>query len=191
MSGIAEPDAATLAAEAALRALVTAYSRAVDRRDFALMRSLYDDDAFERHGQAFEGGPDAYIAFLHKATAAFEATVHYVVQTSFLIDGDHAEGEVHKINYHRTHGPDRREIVTGSRSLDHYVRRDGTWRFLSRQVTLDWARTQVVDPAAYEDFAAQSPPGQAGPDDLSYHVLKAFPRGPGVPPVRLSKGGTT
>lgn len=176
MSGIAEPDAATLASEAALRALVTAYSRAVDRRDFALMRSLYDDDAFERHGQAFEGGPDAYIAFLHKATAAYEATVHYVVQTSFAIDGDHAEGEVHKINYHRTPGPDAEEFVTGSRSQDHYIRRGGRWRFLSRAVTLDWARRTPVDREAYGDPAAQSPLGRAGADDPSYRILAAFGR---------------
>jgi hypothetical protein len=176
VSGIAEPDAATLASEAALRALVTAYSRAVDRRDFALMRSLYDDDAFERHGQAFEGGPDAYIEFLHKATAAYEATVHYVVQTSFVIDGDTAEGEVHKINYHRTPDPDAEEIVTGSRSHDHYIRRGGRWRFLSRAVTLDWARRQPVDAAAYDDPAAQSPHGRAGADDPSYLLLGAFAR---------------
>lgn len=189
--GIAEPTLDEIAAREALRRLVTAYSRAVDRRDFDLLRSLYDAEATDTHGRMFEGGREAYVAFCERALTAYEATVHYVVNMDFTIDGDRAEGEVHKINYHRSHGPDRREIVTGSRSLDHYVRRDGTWRFLSRQVTLDWARAQVVDPAAYEDFAAQSPPGQAGPDDLSYHVLKAFPRGPGVPPVRLSKGGTT
>jgi SnoaL-like domain len=174
MSGIVEPDLATLQAVAALSRLVTTYSRAVDRRDFALLRSLYADDAEERHGHAFEGGVDGYIAFVRKALSAYEATAHYVVQTSFVVDGDCAEGEVHKINYHRTPAPEAQEIVTGSRSLDHYVRRDGRWLFQARAVMLDWARRAPVDPAAYDDPAAQSPMGKAGGDDLSYRLLHAF-----------------
>lgn len=173
---IPEPSSAEIAAREALRRLVTAYCRAVDRRDFALLRSLYDPQATDTHGRMFTGGRDAYVAFCASALTAYEATVHYVVNMDFVIDGDRAEGEVHKINYHRTHGPDRREIVTGSRSLDHYIRRDGCWRFLSRQIVLDWARVQAVDPAAYRDFAAASPPGRAGPDDPSYRVLQAFAR---------------
>lgn len=165
-----------VAARDSLRRLVTAYSRAVDRRDFALLRSLYHDDAIEEHGAMFSGGPDAYVAFVRQALSAYEASVHYVVNMAFEIDGDEAEGEVHKINYHRTHGPDAREIVTGSRSLDRYARRDGEWQFASRSITLDWARKQVVDPSAYADFAAGSPPGSTAPDDLSYQLLKWFAR---------------
>jgi len=167
-----------IAARDSLRRLVTAYSRAADRRDFALLRSLYHDDAVEEHGDMFTGGPDEYVAFVQQALAAYEATVHYVVNMSFAVDGDAAEGEVHKINYHRTPGPAAREIITGSRSLDRYARRGGEWRFTRRSITLDWARTQPVDPAAYADFAAGSPLGSAGPDDLSYRLLTLFGRHP-------------
>lgn len=159
-----------------LRRLVTAYSRAVDRRDFKLLRSLYHDDAVERHGKMFEGGPDDYVAFVEKALSAYEATAHYVTNMIFEVDGDLAEGEVYKLNYHRTPRPGSEEIVTGSRSLDRYRRSDGEWRFLSRSITLDWARKQPVDPAAYLDFAAASPPGLPGADDLSYQLLTKFPR---------------
>lgn len=174
--GIRDAGIDEIVARDSLRRLVTAYSRAVDRRDFALLRSLYHDDARDTHGRMFEGGPDAYVAFVEAALAAYEATAHYVVNMSFEVDGDHAEGEVHKINYHRTRGTPAHEIVTGSRSLDHYRRRDGEWRFLSRTITLDWARRQPVDPGAYEDFAARSPLGSAGPQDLSYSVLALLAR---------------
>jgi hypothetical protein len=174
--GISDASVGDLIARDALRRLVTAYSRAVDRRDFALLRSLYHDDALDSHGTMFEGGADAYVAFCAEALSAYEATVHYVVNMTFEIDGDTAEGEIHKINYHRTAGPDAQEIVTGSRSLDRYQRRGGEWRFVSRAITLDWARKQPVDPRAYEDFAAASPPGRAGPDDLSYRLLSSFTR---------------
>ncbi|MEO3388824.1 nuclear transport factor 2 family protein [Mesorhizobium sp. CAU 1741] len=159
-----------------LRRLVTVYSRAADRRDFALLRSLYHDDAFDHHGSMFTGGADAYVVFVEKAIAAYDATVHYVVNMAFEIDGDEAEGEIHKINYHRTGGADAYEIITGSRSLDRYARRNGEWRFLSRSITLDWAHRQPVDPSAYDDFAAGSPHGRAGPDDLSYSLLTRFAR---------------
>lgn len=174
--GIREVDLGELAARDALRRLVTAYSRAVDRRDFALLRSLYHDDAHEVHGEMFVGGPDAYVAFVEKALSHYAATAHYVVNASFEIDGDHAEGEIYKINYHRTHGPESHEVITGSRSLDRYRRDDGEWRFTGRSITLDWSTKRSVDADAYRDFAAGSPPGRPGSDDLSYEVLKLFGR---------------
>lgn len=184
--GIKDADAEDLIARDSLARLVTAYSRAVDRRDFALLRSLYHDDAFEEHGDMFRGGPDEYVAFVETALTAYEACAHYAVNMTFVLQGDEAEGEIYKFNYHRTHGPDRREIITGSRSLDRYERRAGEWRFLSRSITLDWAHKVIVDPDAYLDFAAGSPLGIPGPDDLSYKLLKRFRRhGP------LTGGGTT
>ncbi|MDH4984710.1 nuclear transport factor 2 family protein [Aminobacter anthyllidis] len=174
--GIRQADLNELAARDALRRLVTAYSRAVDRRDFKLLRSLYHDEAFEEHGDMFTGGPDEYMAFVEKALSSYAATAHYVVNTSFEIEGDRAEGEVYKINYHRTHAPDAHEVITASRSLDRYRRDDGVWRFLGRSITLDWSTRRAVDADAYKDFAAGSPPGRPGPDDLSYQVLTLFGR---------------
>ncbi|WP_281985041.1 nuclear transport factor 2 family protein [Thalassorhabdomicrobium marinisediminis] len=172
--GIRDGDIATLIATDSLRRLVTTYSRAVDRRDFDLLRSLYHDDADDAHGDMFDGGADAYVAFVEKALAAYEMTVHYVMNMNFVIDGDVAQGEIHKINWHRT--TTGQEIVTGSRSLDHYARRMGEWRFSRRAITLDWARKGPFDPEAHADFAARSPSGRAGPDDLSYRLLDQFKR---------------
>ncbi|WP_112320612.1 nuclear transport factor 2 family protein [Oceanibium sediminis] len=167
--GFARRDPCALADVDCLQRLLTAYSRAVDRRDFALLRRLYDDEAEECHGEMFTGGPDAYVAFVRDALSRYDATVHYVVQTQFALDGDRAEGEVHKLNWHRHH--DGRIVLTSSRSLDHYLRRDGTWRFYRRTTVLDWARHLQADPGAEVDFAAGSPPGQAGPGDPSFGVL--------------------
>jgi hypothetical protein len=174
------PDPQELADCEALRRLVTAYARAIDRRDFPLLRSLYHDDARDHHGAAFDGGIDGYIGHVRNALSAYEATVHYVLQTAFVIDGDHAEGEVHKINWHRTHGPDAEEVTTGSRSLDHYARRDGDWRFLSRRIVNDWTRRQPVDCTAVDP--SQAPPGRAGAEDLSFQALTRFPPHSGSTP---------
>src|SRR5271166_1154589 len=86
----------------ALLDLVQKYSRAIDRRDFALLRTLYHDDATEEHGGMFSGSAAAYIDWLPGVLAKNETTAHYVVNTLFEIDGDRAEGETYKINYHRS-----------------------------------------------------------------------------------------
>lgn len=174
--GVASRSAAEIADLECLGRLVATYSRAIDRRDFALLRSLYHDDAVEQHGEMFSGSPDDYVAFVAGALAGYAATAHYVANTLFELDGDVAEGETYKINYHRTHGPEAREVITGSRSLDRFARRGGEWRFARRFVVLDWARTQPADAAAYDDFAAGSPHGTAGAGDLSYAMLNLFRR---------------
>lgn len=173
--GFREQDISELAARECLRQLVHAYSRACDRRDFALLRSLYHDDALEEHGDMFTGSPDEYIAWLQSALANWSATAHYVTNSVFAVEGDHAEGETYKINYHRTLDG-RREIITGSRSLDRFAKRNGEWRFLGRCVTLDWAHQRDASTEAYESFAAASPHGRAGPDDLSYQRLPLLAR---------------
>lgn len=174
--GLPELDAADLAAQDCLRRLVHSYSRAIDRRDFALLGRLYHPDAVEEHGDMFQGPAADYLAWVRGALARYAATAHYVANALFVVDGDRAEGEVYKLNVHRTAGPDAVETITGSRSLDRYARRHGRWAFLRRSVTLDWAVTRPVDAAAYRDFAAGSPPGVPGPDDLSYRLLTLFGR---------------
>ena len=155
----------------ALGELVAAYSRAIDRRDFALLRSLYHDDAIDDHGSMFSGGPDAYVAWLPGVLAGFELTVHSIANALFVVDGDEAEGEIQAVAYHRTHSPDAQEIVIGGRYLDRYARRDGVWRFARRALVLDWARTQPVDGAAYEQFAAGAPSARTDRQDPSYLQL--------------------
>ena len=171
-----------LADKQALGELVAAYSRAIDRRDFALLRSLYHDDAIDDHGTMFCGPVDAYVAWVAETLTRFEATAHYAVQSLFVVDGDCAEGETYKINYHRTPAPDAQEIVTGSRSLDRFERRGGVWRFTLRSVTLDWSEVRPVDPAAYAQFAAGSVHGRPDGSDPSYARLRLFPRFPALTP---------
>jgi hypothetical protein len=173
--GFREPDISELAARECLRQLVLAYSRACDRRDFALLRSLYHDDALEEHGEMFTGSADEYVAWVEGALANWSATAHYVTNTLFEINGDQAEGETYKINYHRSLDG-RQEIITGSRSLDRFAKRDGEWRFLGRCVTLDWAQQREASTEADENFAAASPHGKPGADDLSYERLTLLQR---------------
>lgn len=125
----------------------------------------------------FEGSAADYIEWLRGVLPNNAATAHYVVNASFEVDGDRAEGEIYKINYHRSHPPEAREIITGSRSHDRYERRDGVWRFAYRGIVLDWSHVRPVEASAYTEFAATSPAGKPDETDLSYARLALFPRG--------------
>lgn len=173
--GFREADHAELAARDCLRRLVETYSRACDRRDFVLLRSLYHDDALEEHGAMFTGSPDDYVVWVETALANWENTAHYVTNALFEVRGDTAEGEIYKLNYHRTLDGTE-DIITGSRSLDRFARRNGEWRFLGRCVTLDFATRRPAAREAYQNFAAASPPGIPGAGDLSYSRLTLFGR---------------
>ena len=91
-----------LADKFALQELCAKYSRAVDRRDFALLRSLYHDDANDEHGSMFAGGATDFVDYVSRTVSQFESTSHYITNMIFAVDGNKAEGEIYKINYHRT-----------------------------------------------------------------------------------------
>ena len=59
-----------------------------------------------------------------------------------MVRGEHAQGELYTVAYHRTHPPQAREIVIGGRYLDRYERRAGVWKFLHRSLALDWCRVR-------------------------------------------------
>ena len=131
----------------ALQQLAWSYCHACDRQDFKLLRSLYHDDAIDDHGPMFCGGPDEYIAWLPSMLANWSLTSHMITNMLFLIDGDEAEGELYAIAYHRTHGPDQREVIAGGRYVDRYQKRDGVWRFWRRSLVLDWMENRAVPPS--------------------------------------------
>lgn len=166
----------TLIDKQALHELALSYCRACDRRDFALLRTLYHDDAIDDHGAMFRGSADEYVAWLPQVMAQFEATVHSISNALYVVDGDHAQGELYCVAYHRTHPPEAREILIGGRYLDRYQRREGRWRILRRSLALDWCRVQAADPGAYREFAAAAPPGRTDAHDPSYLALTWFVR---------------
>lgn len=152
----------------ALLDLVMRYCRGCDRRDFALVRSLYHDDAIDDHGTMFSGGPDEFVAWLPQATEPWELTSHTITNSLFAIDGDYAEGEHHVRAWHRTLPPDRRELIVRGRYLDRYARRDGVWKFIHRTLVFDHGVIRAVDEDAMAELSADAPNGCSGRDDPSW-----------------------
>jgi hypothetical protein len=163
------PDALqTVIDKSQLADLVLTYCRACDRRDFALVRTLYHDDAIDEHGYMFTGTPDEFVAWLPQAMSQFEATVHSVSNMLFAVDGDTAEGEIYTLAYHRTPAPNAQEIIIGGRYIDTYQKRNGVWKFFRRALACDYVDVRAVDQAAYQQFAAGAPPGRPDAGDPSY-----------------------
>jgi ketosteroid isomerase-like protein len=158
----------------AIAELVFGYSRAVDRKDFALLRSLYTDDGFDDHGGLYCGSASGYIDWLEQAMSSCEITTHSVHNHLIaLLSADRAEGEVYVTAYHRLHNGSGgyNELIEGLRYLDHYQKNNGRWQFARRTLINDWAQ---VGPAFWDlnDPALKGTPiGRCNADDPSYRLL--------------------
>jgi ketosteroid isomerase-like protein len=158
----------------ALQKLVWAYCHAIDRRDLALVRSLYHDDAVDDHGAMFCGSADEYVAWLPSMLANWQATSHVIQTMNFLIAGDEAEGELVTMAWHRT-ADGSRDIIAHGRYLDRYLKRDGAWKFHRRSLVFDWSEERAVESGSgtVDDGVEH---GRPGSDDPVYARLPLFRR---------------
>ncbi len=168
----------TLIAKEAIRELVFAYSRAVDRGDNDLLESLYHPDARDEHGINPSGTAEEFFQIMRRGGRS-SVLQHAITNHYIKVDGDRAEGEVYLIAYHTidadTDAP--KAFILGARYLDRYERRAGSWKFAHRLVVADWVEHRAAESVAAAPEIAGMLPGRRGPDDPSYGYFKLFPRG--------------
>ena len=132
-------DLRQLADRLALRELACAYARAVDRRDWALARTLFTDDAVLK-GTRFElVGVENVVRGL-ATVERYRATFHAVHNQTFTFDGDEASGETYCVANHLLERDGQpRKLDWGIRYQDRCRRgNDGSWRFARRELIVDW-----------------------------------------------------
>ena len=104
----------------AIAELVHNYSRAVDRKDWTLLRDLYTQDGVDDHAALFCGPADDFVKWLEGASAHLDGMAHQVHSILIGVDGDAAWGEAYVTSYNRW--PDGKggfeEFVQGLRYLD-------------------------------------------------------------------------
>jgi len=166
----------TLEDKEAIRDLVMSYCRGVDRQDFALLRSLYTDDAAEDdHGGLYSGSAAGYVAWLEGVMPRLGITSHNVTNHLISLDDEvSAQGEVYCIAYHRmpVDGGCWEDLVHGMRYLDHYAKgSDGRWRFARRSVAVDWKQMGPCTWHPTASNAGKALKGAHGAGDPSYSVL--------------------
>lgn len=161
--------------------LVYRYSRGVDRKDFALLRTLYTDDAMDDHGGLFRGSASDYIDWLEQVMQACEMTAHSVHNHLIGIESPtRAHGEVYVTAYQRMYGGSEglAELVQGLRYLDLYEKRNGVWQFARRTLINDWTQIGTAFWDLEHPVMQGTPVGRTDIDDPSYQWLShpAFAR---------------
>lgn len=168
-------------------AVLTRYSRALDRCDVEMMKSVYWPDGTDSHG-VFDGNAAEFAEFIIREIQNwFEVTMHAVMNVHMEIKGDYAASEAYLFAYHKVradkaesifgarymqmfenHGLDanHHHFYYGGRYLDRLERRNGEWRILRRQVIMDWNDNkpsgEILDQGM---FATLRPRGTRGPED--------------------------
>jgi hypothetical protein len=122
-----------------IRDLMRLYSRALDRCDAALMKSLFHPDASFEHADHFSGSAEEFADFAVDFLSTLGPLAHYLCNSYIRVDGDRAYGEHYGIAFQRaeTNGQSFESIV-GARMLDVYERREGIWKILRRRTVVDW-----------------------------------------------------
>lgn len=176
-----------LVARRDIYAVLTRYSRALDRCDVDLMRSVYWPDGTDSHG-VFDGNAADFADFIVREIQEwFEVTMHGLMNVHMEIAGDRAATETYLFAYHKVRESKAQEIFGsrymrmfagkgldpahhtfyfGGRYLDQFERRDEEWRILHRKVVMDWndnhPSNEILDEGM---FANLRPLGQRGPGD--------------------------
>jgi ketosteroid isomerase-like protein len=165
---------ALLLAKDGIRELAMLYARGVDRKDAALLRTLYTKDATDTHGDSFDGSAEQYVQFLERAFPHMRYSGHHICNHLISVDGDQGEGEVYAIAVHVI--PDGKggwqEDLMCVRYLDRYRREGGRWRFAQRTVTYDFRNRR---PVAVER-SAPDPARDASLTALTSRLFAAGPR---------------
>ena len=144
----------TVVDRVALRDLVDAYARAVDRRDVSAVAALFTADGrlvsrlHDTGGDApiVRQGHDEITAALTAGLDRYLLTTHVVGGQVVTIDGDRATGDTVCLAHHvYEKGGARRMLVMAVRYADIYARQAGGWGFAERQLTLDWREDRALE----------------------------------------------
>jgi hypothetical protein len=154
----------------AIRDVIMRYSRAIDRVDGGLLRTVYWPDGWDSHS-IFDGPVDDFVPWVVNTLQGMIATQHFVGNISIDLDGDHAYTEVYFNAHHKVAGEDgsERDSFAAGRYLDHFERRDDEWRIKHRRAIFDWDINQAStsgwnDPPAKDVMER----GTRGKQDLAY-----------------------
>ncbi len=161
-----------LADRAEIQDCLARYATAVDRGDWSGVRATYHADAVDQHGE-YHGGIDGFIEWLDQRFAGVDNAMHFM--GNCLIEfaaADFAFVETYFVS-RRLRLPTPAEAArlgltqvdtvcreVWGRYLDHFERREGSWKVARRQVVVETAYTSIAlggkrDPAAAVNWASR------------------------------------
>ena len=138
-----------------IRELLDAYAHCADRRDAKGQMSLFTPDThFVVFMDVKSGQPSTALHRREDLAPVFddlnkyEATTHFMGQSTVVVDGDRATGETYCIAHHVSALEGIKNLFISSyRYYDTFVKVDGTWFFAERKLMVDWTDTRVMNSA--------------------------------------------
>ena len=131
----------TLLAKEAIREVLAAYARAIDRADGPLLKSCYHPDAIEEHGGNFTGNAHEYVDVAIPRVLKMGVMQHLLGTSHIDLQGEQAWVETYIWTFARfTSGERQVDTFTGGRLIDRFERRNGQWRIAHRRTVFDWNR---------------------------------------------------
>ncbi len=121
---------------AAIADCTVRFCRAINRRDPALLRSVFHPDAIDDHG-FFVGGREDFLKWVDSVYDALSFTQHYVTNQTIELSGPEAHVETYWFLINVKH-EDKAVILRGGRYIDRFEERDGVWAISARICLMEW-----------------------------------------------------
>lgn len=127
--------------------LIDAWARCADRRRPQEQAALFAPDgritvqmadpSSSEPVQTLQGHAELAEAF--KVLETYDATTHFNGQSTITLDGDHATGESYCLAHHIwVEDGQRMLMIMAIRYHDTFIRQDGRWLFVHRELITDW-----------------------------------------------------
>ncbi len=161
---------ATLIDKQQLHELNVRYCMGVDRKDKALLLSLWSASATIDFG-LFNGSAGEFCQLIVMDNPTVRIAHHFASNELFEIHGDTATGQSYVIGTTVNHQQDGslQDQLAGGRYLDTYVREEGRWLFSQRLFVVDWVHAQYTLADYQTGIAAAAINGKSSTDDVAYH----------------------
>jgi len=157
----------------AIRDCLHRYCRGIDRRDEACLRSVYWDDASDRHGP-YQGSATGFVEWALEKRKGGGRMVHMISNILIDLRGEVAgvESYFHALQADQDAQGRPQETMLCGRYVDRFEKRGGQWRIAERTVVYDWMRQQpMTDQPDAEFFGVRQPNGAQAPQDALYAML--------------------
>jgi hypothetical protein len=125
-----------------IRDVLGRYARAIDRRDYQSLRTVFHPDGYDDHG-AYKGGVDGFIKWLQERFTDDAPMQHYIGNSLVeFANPDLALVETYYIAARPAKGAEADKsggqyVMSWGRYVDRFERRNGDWRVAYRRTVID------------------------------------------------------
>jgi SnoaL-like domain len=150
---------AQLADRAAIADVIYGYAHGIDRRDWILYRSIFDDvvdfDFFTWAGIRQKYAADEWVSMVRSTLACFDSTQHTFTNLVIDLNGDNATCVVNMTARHNLNVDGKAESQTLGGFYTHRLRRTASgWRIAACALMITW---EEGDRALFEKAARLGP----------------------------------